>query len=554
MDSFYNHVREWALPLLEGLACPRSLTVAILLKSGEWDQIANLALDPTWFNSPFAYYSAACATELFRKCADLPGPADRRREAAIENFWKSERQCFLSNRRLFPYVDHSGDNRAISGFIAGCRKKIAGWLGALPSQVDGRFGPGATYGDRGHLITIPDKITSRPTCTTNDIPFTFGWEDTAWARSRAARGLGARTSVRGNRFTTVPKDANKDRGIAIEPSINVFYQLGLGRTLKTRLLKAGIDLQNGQDTHRRVACDASKDGSYSTIDLSNASDTVSTSLVELFLPTLWYDTLSLLRSPFTTHPGGLISSENDRWVRLEKFSSMGNGFTFELETLLFLGIACQAMEEADIIPIPGVNVWVYGDDIIVPVMAHKVVVAALAFFGFTPNARKTFSTGLFRESCGGDFFDGMPVRAFYLKSLPTDDAGRITLANGIRRMMDNFIHLGVGSTHLLKAWHRVIDSISKPASDCRGPSDLGDSVIWDSPDKWMTKIRFDIRYIRCWQPLIGTVDLYQHFTPECQLAYALYTSGSRPSDTGDPSLIPRRGNVTGYRVKWVPYS
>lgn len=549
MDTFRDSVRVWALPLLEGLACPRSLTVAILLRHEEYDQLASLQLDPCWFSSPSEYLKAASATELFRKCADLPGPSGRRREAAVENFWASERQCFRTNLRLYPYVDRQGDNEAIIGFIAGCRKKVKKWLGRLPARVDGRFGPGATYGDRGRLITVPDKMTSSPTCTSTDVPFTFGWEDTAWARQWRARGCGAVTRVRGNRFTTVPKDTLKDRGIAIEPSLNVFYQLGVGREIRQRLLVAGIDLQNGQAIHRRVACESSVTGEFATIDLSNASDTVSTSLVELLLPTLWHDLLCLLRSPFTSHP-----VKDDRWVRLEKFSSMGNGFTFELETLLFLAIASQAMESCGVDPSPGVNVWVYGDDIIVPTSCSSAVIASLRYFGFSPNPRKTFTEGPFRESCGGDFFDGRSVRAHYVKKLPCDDADRISLANGLSRLVVALRRLGHDCRRIRQARYRVLDSISIPARYCRGPSDLGDAVIWDSQDRWSTKEEAGIRYLKCWTPVPDRVNLYQHFSPEIQLAYALYIAGSRPDSRDAPDLIPVRGQVSGYKVTWVPYS
>jgi hypothetical protein len=94
---------------------------------------------------------------------------------------------------------------------------------------------------------------------------------------------------------------------------------------------------------------------------------------------------------------------------------MGNGFTFELETLIFCGLisAVTGLE-------PGVNFFVYGDDILVPHKHSKAVLACLRMFGFTPNEKKTHTTGFFRESCGGDFFCGNAVRSVFMKTLPTD--------------------------------------------------------------------------------------------------------------------------------------
>ena len=146
--------------------------------------------------------------------------------------------------------------------------------------------------------------------------------------------------------------------------------------------------------------------SCATIDLSNASDTVAYQLVKLVLPPDWFELLISLRAPFTDMDG--------KRVRLEKFSSMGNGFTFALETLLFWTL-CDTVSngEAQVLR-------VFGDDIIVDTAHAKACVKALEFFGFTPNAKKTFLEGPFRESCGGDYFNGVSVRAVYVKNLPDE--------------------------------------------------------------------------------------------------------------------------------------
>lgn len=546
---FYHQVKEWAPAYLEGLSCPRALTVLILLRSGEWAQLASLSLNPSDYPTADAYYLAACASELFRKCADFPTSSSRRAEVALENFWVAERQCFRTNRRLYPYVDRTGDCERISGFIARVRKKIRTWLGPLPRDVFGRFGPGSTYGDTGAFTTVPDKMSTRPTTTSRDVPFTFRWEESAWARALHYTPRYAQKIVKGNRFTTVPKDSLKDRGICIEPSLNVFYQLGVGAALRGRLLSAGIDLQHGQNHHRQFACDASKDGSFCTVDLSNASDTVSRSIVELLLPAEWFSLLDMLRSPFTLVPHKGTKS----WVRLEKFSSMGNGFTFELETLLFLGLAAQAMEDSGLTPMPGVNLLVYGDDIIAPTSCSEVLLSVLSFFGFTPNARKTFVEGPFRESCGGDFFSGVPVRAFYCKELPTNDAERFSLANGLRSVMVQLAGRHCGDHRLLlRAWHAVVNSIALPNRSCRGPTDLGDIVIHDAFEFWSIKKKDDIRYVRTLRPINRSVG-FGHFRSSSLLAYASYIAGSR-KDSGLLDGVPTRDSVSGYRLGWTAYS
>jgi len=52
---------------------------------------------------------------------------------------------------------------------------------------------------------------------------------------------------------------------------------------------------------------------------------------------------------------------------------------------------------------------VYGDDIIVPAQHAESVSETLEAFGFKVNSRKSFWTGLFRESCGKDYYKGIDV-------------------------------------------------------------------------------------------------------------------------------------------------
>jgi len=365
------------------------------------------------------------------------------------------------------------------------------------------------------------------------------WERTAWASALIESNpcQSHPEYIRGNRFTTVPKDAKKDRGIAIEPGLNVFFQLGVGDAIKRRLLRVGLDLKDGQDIHKRVACDASRRGHYSTIDLSNASDTVSKALVKLLLPKGWFDLLDTLRSPMTFVDG--------KWVHLSKFSSMGNGFTFELETLLFAAIAQEACYLAGVHAPTGAGCWVYGDDIILPSQASATMLTLLRFFGFTPNEGKTFTSGPFRESCGGDFFEGKAVRPHYLKDEPYEPADWIKLANGIRRLgrKDSGcdFHWGI----VRRAWLRALDAIPVNIRRLRGPEDLGDLVIHDEREFWFKRRTRDLRtFVRTWMPFTKALPLH-YWSGPVVFASALY---GVPSD----GVLPR-DTVDGYRMKWVSY-
>lgn len=550
---FSREVKDTVLRLCEDIASPRALTVALLLKNSEWDQLASLSIDPRQYSCPLAFKKDAAVTSFLRKLEDLPTSVDRK-GVAVSNFWAGEADCLRTNLRLQPFLDSAlfplteRSDGVVSSFLEDTKKIIAEILGPCPDLVRGRFGPGATYGDRGQFTTVPDKMSSCPTLTSSAYPFLFQWSGTQWASACASDGRDP-SFIPGNRFTTVPKDCSKDRGIAVEPSINLFFQLGYGSVLKDRLARAGLDLLKAQDIHRQVAREASIRGHFATLDLSNASDTISSSLVKLLLPARWFDTLNMLRSPRTLIDG--------KWVKLEKFSSMGNGFTFELETLLFLAIATAASRQnGDLVTI-GEDVYVFGDDIIVPTGAVTNVIAALRFFGFSLNETKSFVDGPFRESCGGDFFEGMDVRPFFLKVTPYEPQHYIALANGIRRMGlrdhdDDDIH-----DFARRAWFCILDAVPSDIRRFRGPSGLGDIVIHDHHSRWSRRWRSSIGYIQCYRTHRSRKVAWELFHPDVILAgatYGLRSSHPKGWTWEHSGGITPRDSVLSYKCGWVAYS
>lgn len=223
--------------------------------------------------------------------------------------------------------------------------------------------------------------------------------------------------VAGSRLSTVPKTVDKSRTICTEPVLNMFLQKGIGAFFERLLIKHfGINLSTQPELNKSLARIGSVDGSFGTIDLSCASDSISLGLVEDLFPAYVVDWLKVARSPVTTIPGG---------ARLELYmvSSMGNAFTFPLQTLIFASIvrACYRTLGINLLKARGSpgNFGVFGDDIVVLKEAFHFVVKCLNSFGFTVNEDKSFNSGLFRESCGGDYFRGHDVRGVYIKSLLT---------------------------------------------------------------------------------------------------------------------------------------
>lgn len=543
------------------IGTPRALTVKTLACAGEWAQLSQLRCETSHYSDSESYFLDAVVTDLLRKC-DLPSGVDKE-GAARETFWSCERQNYLSNERLTRFLPEfrspaDATEEAVSRFISEWRKEVKSIVKNLPDHLTPRFSGGATYADVGALITVPDKMSSKPTVYSAArilLPF---WEETLWARACEARRISP-LDVRGNKFFTVPKDGKTVRGCCKEASLNISFQLDVGRVLKSRLKDIGIDLKQGQSIHRKLAQAGSLDGHLATIDMSNASDTLCRVLPKLVLPNLWWELLDSLRAPATWIDG--------HWVRLEKFSSMGNGFTFELETLIFLSLARTLCRLRGYDPN---QVSCYGDDLIVPTVMFRDVIAGLRMFGFTPNERKTFGEGPFRESCGGDFWQGVPVRAHFVENLPNEPQHWISLANGIRRICCGPKRFSRWRK-LRRAWFRSLDPIPLDIRRCRGPSFLGDIVIHDTKKRWSRVIRpardvrnlselkngqtdptWDLAYIKAYMPLPVNLPWF-HWSPFVQLACCTL---------GYPSAgITPRGGVSGYRIRsvgsnlqndWVP--
>ena len=528
-------VHEFASRYWEALNTPVALACSLLAKYGEWGQLSEKKIDPRTY-SRFLLHKFECdylAVELLRKYPGLPLDVDRV-AAAKQTFWLAEKACFKTNRRLFPYVDHLKNgftaaevNIDLTEFFRRVRKKVSEILGPLPEALVPKFGPGTTFelekSDVSSNLVLGDKFERGIYCTSSMVdllPFVY-----ASAHGRALlKDVPHRSGynlVRGNRFFTVPKSALTDRGCCSEPGANVSLQLPVGRYIRSRLKYAGINLKQGQQVHGELARLASSNGQRATIDLATASDTNSLVFTELCLPTAWFDLLSSLRSPYTRI--------DKKWVKLEKFSSMGNGFTFELETLLFYCVCSVAVGDSQ-------DVKVYGDDIIVPTSKVRECIAALAFCGFTTNERKTFTTGSFRESCGTDAFDGHEVKPLRLDAEVLEPIDWIATHNGALRAL--------GPVMSLRA--RLHCKMQVP-SDIRrnsGPSDW--SNVFHEPDKqyWSIKVRRGIRYVRAWVQVGRPVPLH-HFKPGNVLAQGLYGVSSLGS-------VPR--NAGSYCSKWVPYS
>jgi len=283
------------------------------------------------------------------------------------------------------------------------------------------IGPGASVGVKGN--DFYRKIAAGPLTGTRKSLYHLYQMETSkyplWLETEKIRfgEFGGFKEVQGSRLSFVPKTRDISRTICTEPLLNMMLQKGIGAAIERQLDKRfGINLSVQPNRNRILARIGSERGTYSTIDLSNASDSISLSLMRAITPPYILSWMMEARSEQVELPGG--SS-----VPLHMVSSMGNAFTFPLQTMLFASIVLGVYRALNITPHKPyhhrANYGVFGDDIIVEARAFNLVCQILTRFGFTVNETKSYGSGPFRESCGSDFWSGYDVRGIYCQSLRT---------------------------------------------------------------------------------------------------------------------------------------
>lgn len=409
----------------------------------------------SFYDSPEAYFILSSISALCSKNADI-----RRgdltctpRESAILKFLDSEKRCLLTNER-FRKSDF-GEITNADGLLLSMQRKISQVLGDVPalSSLAPKFGPGSNVNVKKNT-SARYKLNARITASRETLSAFWSLK----IQDAYPHWLTGKPLIGAGELTTVPKTAEIDRCIIIEPLLNTFLQLGVGTHMKRRLLLAGCDLYD-QSHNQNLARQGSIHNDVVTLDLSSASDLISYAVVLELLPIQWVEFLDALRTPIVS-----CKEFGKNFLFLEKFSSMGNGFTFELESLIFYAAAWAVYEEARI---PFHNASIYGDDIIVDRRVSGRLVQLLENLGFSVNAKKSHFDGPFRESCGGDYLNGIDVRPFFVKD-------RFTSAR-IVAMMNHFLHCAFPSIGY-RMFNVLFDFLPKHHRNY-GPIGFGDGHI-----------------------------------------------------------------------------
>lgn len=540
-----NSVFNASLDIMEALDTPLALSIAILIRYKEWDQIANKSINPKNYEQCEIdrFKRDYQAVSLLKKYQGLPTQVDPA-QVAFDAFMECEAWCAATNPRFSSFIDDffgdyvTSDYPQVLGQLELARRFIKKVLRQLPDVPEGGFGKGSTFEaeDRSADVglTAYDKISEGWSSTVQWGDIEDAWLSQTYLYKPLAERFPTKQwpTTRGNRYFQVPKDARRNRSICIEPGANVYFQKGLGSAIRSRLRRINLNLDENQALHQELAKKGSRTGTIATIDLSNASDSVCYGLVEYLLPPDWFAALVRYRSPFTR-----ISKGPDIWLRNSKFSSMGNGYTFELETLIFASLVAGCGG------VIGDNSFVYGDDIIIPTSLTKSVTNLLQFCGFKLNSEKSFTDGVFRESCGGDYFNGVDVRPYFWKKEPANPLDWYAVHNGICARWRVDLGRSKPLAHeFIPVVERLVEQNIPRQYRLYGPPEFGDSVLNTyNTNLWVTRRKVGIRYIKT----LSTVSVKKR---RSKYGYSVQLASALMGFRG--SLTPR-GAVTGFVVKWA---
>jgi hypothetical protein len=275
------------------------------------------------------------------------------------------------------------------------------------------------------------------------------------------------------RVIAVPKTATKPRIIAIEPACMQYAQQAVSGWLIPYLenvneFTAGHINFRDQSINANIALQSSHTREFATLDMSDASDRVPLAHVNHMLRNAG-EFSSIINACRSTK-----ANLNGQVVNLSKFASMGSALCFPIESMYFYTLCvCGLLREQEptfhAIKSACKRVFVYGDDLIVPVESAPDVMACLIAFGNKVNQDKSFWKGFFRESCGQDAYAGSDVTPVYVrKHFPTSHASVDWLS--LSETANQFFKLGLWKTAecIDKKVQAVLGEI--PVASDRSPS------------------------------------------------------------------------------------
>jgi hypothetical protein len=374
------------------------------------------------------------------------------------------------------------------------------------------------------------------------------------------------------RVVFVPKTMKSPRVIAIEPVCMQYIQQAIATWLIPRIEHSSKYMSGRvnftrQDINGQLALASSRNKRLATLDMSEASDRVSSYLVWRMLRSVpdFRRQVFACRSTRAKLPSGRI-------LPLRKFASMGSALCFPMESVcFFIAVVSIRIHQAGVLVSPKTirqysnGVTVYGDDIIVPAREAPAICEKLSSYGLKINSHKSFWNGNFRESCGVDAYNGVDVTPVYVRRmLPTDRtdvqslASTVALANqfylkglwGVAKELRKLVEsiLGTLPTIGIKSFRYLERVIEGRYSVHRGSAGFG----WisfsngESADGWNK----ELQCFKSKRWVIAPVKQRDRLDGDSALLKCFGVIGSEAIDTDHLLTSVRYGNLTLKR-RWV---
>jgi len=329
--------------------------IELLLQEDLYDYLPPKGASSYQTISAKSFAAQALLSNVFKKFEDNPSlNADAK---ALEGFLTSNKKAGDDLPKPETMLDDHllGEFHSLMDSFFHPPQSVENKEGMLVQSMSDLFaeastGPGASLLANGNDFYT--KLFSSPLSTTSEDLYrdyvALVSKIPSWSQAENTRAshLGNFTLVDGNRLGFAPKNVDVSRIIATEPSLNMFFQLGLGRILEQRLRHfCGIDLSTQQGKNRELAQSGSA-GKFATLDLSSASDSISFSLAKSSIPKDIFWLFEYLRSPIMT----IEREDKKEKLHLNILASMGNGFTFPLETVIFTCIVLSCFKVSGLTP------------------------------------------------------------------------------------------------------------------------------------------------------------------------------------------------------------
>lgn len=343
----------------------------------------------------------------------------------------------------------------------------------LEENLHWRFGPGASYEVSRFKGQEPKLrlIESEP-CN--------------WRTYRLLALMGYRHRTRptfsscSSRAIAVPKSIKTKRIITVEPTFNTMATQALRDQLLHYGRKAGFNFDvEHQEYNRMLALAGSANGSFATIDLHAASDSVTIDLVRIL-----FARTGLL--PYLEDARVSTCIVQGEPTALATYAGMGNAVTFPLECIVFSAVVEYVYRS--FAPHRRKRYVVYGDDIVVERYLYNEVIEVLTRLGFSVNMEKSYNTAHpFRESCGIEALGGFVVtpcripRGLYFDKTNRAVPSLIALSNNL---YDYGYHKAASA---VRRWFRLKDR-GIPYTD--SDEDYG-LLIWSKPENSHVRSRYN---------------------------------------------------------------